>query len=61
MEEAYPAVRREPRTACITAPPKSRWRSVVPDAMPTPVTGTELVSDLEAGVRTSPAPMPMSR
>ena len=42
------------------APPRSRWRSAVPDAMPARRTGTELVSECEAGVPANPTPMPMN-
>ena len=40
------------------APPRSRCRSEVPDAMPARDTGTEPVSDRDAGVPANPTPMP---
>ena len=40
------------------APPRSRCKSAVPDAMPTRVTGTEAVSEFEEGVPPNPTPMP---
>ena len=43
------------------APPRSRWRSAVPDAMPARVTGTDPVSECEAGVPANPTPAPMKR
>src|SRR4029450_13181573 len=55
---AYPAVRSAPKIDCMIAPPRSRWRSAVPDAMPTRRTGTEPVSECEAGVPASPTPIP---
>ena len=42
------------------APPRSRWRSAVPDAIPARVTGTEPVSECEAGVPANPTPVPTS-
>ena len=36
------------------APPRSRWRSAVPDAMPARVTGTDPVSECDAGVPAKP-------
>ncbi len=42
----------------MSAPPRSRCRSAVPDAMPARCTGTEPVSDREAGVPAKPTPMP---
>ena len=36
------------------APPRSRWRSAVPDAMPARRTGTEPVSECDAGVPAKP-------
>ena len=41
------------------APPRSRWRSAVPDAIPARVTGTEPVSECDAGVPARPTPAPM--
>ena len=41
------------------APPRSRCRSAVPDAMPARRTGTEPVSECEAGVPAKPTPIPM--
>ena len=55
---AYPAVRSAPRIDCMIAPPRSRWRSAVPEAIPARVTGTEPVSECEAGVPAKPTPMP---
>ena len=43
---------------CITAPPRSRCRSAVPDAMPTRRTGTAPVSECDAGVPAKPTPVP---
>ena len=43
------------------APPRSRWRSAVPEAIPARVTGTEPVSECEAGVPANPTPMPTQR
>ena len=40
------------------APPRSRCRSAVPDAMPARCTGTEPVSECDAGVPANPTPMP---
>ena len=40
------------------APPRSRCRSAVPDAMPARSTGTEPVSECEAGVPAKPTPTP---
>jgi hypothetical protein len=45
---------------CIIAPPRSRWRSAVPEAMPARRTGTEPVSECEAGVPARPTPIPTS-
>ncbi len=42
------------------APPRSRWRSPVLDAMPARATGTEPVSERDAGVPAKPTPMPTS-
>ena len=36
------------------APPRSRWRSAVADAIPARVTGTEPVSECDAGVPAKP-------
>src|SRR4051794_41342773 len=33
-EAAYPAVSNAPRIDCMIAPPRSRWRSAVADALP---------------------------
>jgi hypothetical protein len=41
------------------APPRSRCRSAVPEAMPAFVTGTEPVSEFEAGVPAKPTPRPI--
>ena len=41
------------------APPRSRWRSAVADAIPARRTGTDPVSECEAGVPASPTPSPM--
>ena len=54
--DAYPAVSSAPRIDCMTAPPRSRWRSAVPDAIPARVTGTEPVSEWDAGVPANPTP-----
>ena len=43
------------------APPRSRWRSAVPEAMPARVTGTEPVSECDAGVPANPTPAPIER
>ncbi len=43
------------------APPRSRCRSLVPDAIPARETGTEPVSEWEAGVPAKPTPIPISR
>ena len=40
------------------APPRSRCRSAVPEAMPARFTGTEPVSECEAGVPANPTPAP---
>jgi hypothetical protein len=58
--EAYPAVSSAPRIDCITAAPRSRCRSAVPDAIPARWTGTDPVSECEAGVPAKPTPMPTS-
>ncbi len=42
------------------APPRSRCRSAVPEAMPARRTGTEPVSECDAGVPAKPTPMPTS-
>ena len=42
----------------MNAPPRSRWRSAVPDAIPARETGTEPVSECEAGVPANPTPIP---
>ena len=42
------------------APPRSRWRSAVPEAIPARVTGTDPVSECEAGVPANPTPIPTS-
>ena len=55
---AYPAVSSAPRIDCMIAPPRSRWRSAVADAMPARRTGTEPVSECDAGVPASPTPAP---
>ena len=47
-------------TDCITAAPRSRCRSAVPDAIPTRVTGTEPVRERDAGAPASPTPAPTS-
>src|SRR5215203_6977252 len=56
--EAYPAVNNAPKIDCMMAPPKSRWRSAVPDAIPARVTGTDPVSECDAGVPAKPTPIP---
>lgn len=57
----HPAVSSAPKIDCITAPPRSRCRSAMPDAIPTlRSTGTEAVSEWEAAVPAKPAPMPTS-
>ena len=43
---------------CRIAPPRSRWRSAVPEAIPTRLTGTEPVSECDAGVPARPTPIP---
>src|SRR5689334_17741648 len=58
--DAYPAVSTAPRIDCMIAPPRSRCRSAVPDAMPTRFTGTDPVSECDAGVPASPTPIPTS-
>src|SRR4029450_5785386 len=58
--EAYPAVRTAPKIDCMIAPPRSRCRSAVPEAIPARRTGTELVSECEAGVPANPTPIPIS-
>ncbi len=58
MAAAYPAVSSAPRIDCMMAPPRSRCRSAVPDAMPARRTGTEPVSECEAGVPAKPTPTP---
>jgi hypothetical protein len=55
---AYPAVSSAPSTDCMIAPPRSRCRSAVPDAIPARRVGTELVSECDAGVPASPTPVP---
>ena len=57
---AYPAVSRAPKIDCMIAPPRSRWRSAVPDAIPARRTGTEPVSECDAGVPANPTPIPMN-
>ena len=42
------------------APPRSRCRSPVPEAIPTRVTGTDAVSECDAGVPAIPTPAPMN-
>ena len=42
------------------APPRSRCRSAVPEAIPARRTGTEPVSECEAGVPANPTPTPTS-
>src|SRR5689334_6624445 len=56
--EAYPAARRAPRIDCMIAPPRSRCRSAVPDAIPALLTGTDPVREWEAGVPANPTPAP---
>ena len=56
---AYPAVSSAPKIDCMIAPPRSRWRSAVPDAIPARWTGTDPVRECEAGVPARPTPMPM--
>src|SRR5262245_514676 len=58
--DAYPAVNSAPKIDCMIAPPRSRWRSAVPDAMPARCTGTDPVSECEAGVPAKPTPTPIS-
>src|SRR3954470_12244498 len=60
---AYPAVSSAPRRDCMIAPPRSRWRSAVADAIPARRTGTEPVSECEAGGagKTPPRPQRASR
>src|SRR6266498_3993320 len=55
---AYPAVRSAPKIDCMIAPPRSRWRSAVPEAIPARLTGTEPVSECDAGVPANPTQMP---
>src|SRR6185369_15047299 len=55
---AYPAVSNAPKIDCMNAPPRSRCRSAVPDAIPARVTGTDPVSECEAGVPAKPTPIP---
>ena len=43
---------------CMIAPPRSRWRSAVPEAIPARCTGTDPVSECEAGVPANPTPIP---
>ena len=57
--DAYPAVSSAPKIDCMIAPPRSRWRSAVPDAIPARRTGTAPVSECDAGVPASPTPAPM--
>src|SRR6187200_413347 len=57
---AYPAVRSAPKIDCMIAPPRSRCRSAVPEAMPARVTGTEPVNERDAGVPAKPTPTPTS-
>ena len=56
---AKPAVSSAPMIDWMIAPPRSRCRSAVPEAMPARLTGTEPVSEREAGVPAKPTPMPM--
>src|SRR3954452_17866757 len=58
-EAAYPAVSNAPRMDCMIAPPRSRWRSAVADAIPARRTGTDPVRECDAGVPASPTPVPM--
>ena len=44
--------------SAVDAPPKSRWRSAFPEAMPARVTGTDPVSEWEAGVAPAVLPVP---
>ena len=48
-----------PRMDCMMAPPRSRCRSAVPDAMPARATGTDPVSECDEGVPAKPTPAPM--
>src|SRR3954451_22292684 len=57
---AYPAVSSAPRIDCMIAPPRSRGRSAVADAIPARRTGTDPVSEWDAGVPASPTPVPMN-
>src|ERR1035441_177653 len=57
---AYPAASSAPRIDCMIAPPRSRCRSAVPDAIPARRTGTDAVSECEAGVPAKPTPIPIS-
>ena len=56
---AKPAVSSAPRIDCMIAPPRSRCRSAVPEAIPARRTGTEPVSECDAGVPAKPTPAPM--
>ena len=56
--DAYPAVRSAPMIDCMMAPPRSRWRSAVPDAMPARARAPTPVSECDAGVPANPTPMP---
>src|SRR5436190_22541231 len=57
-DAAYPAVSNAPRIDCMIAPPRSRWRSAVADAIPARRTGTDPVSECDAGVPANPTPIP---
>jgi hypothetical protein len=59
IADEEPAARSAPNTEVRSAPPRSRWRSAVPEAIPARCTGTEPVSECEAGVPASPTPIPM--
>src|SRR6185437_2852273 len=56
---AKPAVSKAPMIDWMIAPPRSRWRSAVPEAMPARLTGTDPVKECEAGVPAKPTPIPM--
>ena len=55
----YPAASSAPKTEVRSAPPRSRCRSAVPEAIPARCTGTDPVSECDAGVPARPTPIPM--
>lgn len=54
-----PVARTAPSSDCMIDAPRSFWRQVVPDAMPTRFTGVALVSALDDAVLTSETAAPI--